>query len=127
MVKIHWRNHWANFNQTWHFWVKGIQVSSNVKGPVIFHGEIILQNSDNTLTKLQKFSSSFCLLIWTVFSGERCGPWAPCLLNYGRAVRCVCSVFKQYFGKWVKIILLLFLSIIWQRVWWIVEFLLSKF
>ena len=21
-----------------------------------------------------------CLLIWTVFSGERCGPWASCLL-----------------------------------------------
>ena len=23
-----------------------------------------------------------CLLIWTVFSGERCGPWASCFMYY---------------------------------------------
>ena len=30
-----------------------------------------------------------CLLIWTVFSGERCGPWASCLINC--RVRRVCN------------------------------------
>ena len=67
-------HNWANFNQTW---VKGIQVSSNEE-PI------------NSLKINRVFSSSLnqrcdiimCLLIWTIFSGERCGPWASCFFYF---------------------------------------------
>ena len=55
-----------------HIWVKGIPVGSNEE---TFHS----QNVDNGFSSLnQRYDKIMCLLIWTVFSGERCGPWASC-------------------------------------------------
>ena len=67
---------------TKHSWVMKTQVCSN-EGPCPY------PRVDNyKIAKIMGFFSSFlnqhydnhmCLLIWTVFSGERCGPWASLL------------------------------------------------
>ena len=59
-----------------HILVKGIKVCSNEE-PVNF------QNVDNGVFSSldQRYDEIIwlSLLIWPVFSGERCGPWASCL------------------------------------------------
>ena len=54
-----------------------------------------------------------CLLIWTVFSGERCGPWASCLFwlwivaaHHSFVCRCLSycgEPFELCIGIWKKI------------------------
>ena len=92
-------NHWANFNQTWQKVSLGKEGFSlfRWKGHTFLHCEI---------TKLQKYiyeikkSSSELLgqfyniynhnfsqmnsLLWSGFSGERCGPWTSCLFKRSR-------------------------------------------
>ena len=40
-----------------------------------------------------------CLLIWTVFSGERCGPWASCIFYFS----CRSLVLKPWDGRLVPL------------------------
>ena len=73
------QNHWANFNQTWHKASLGEGDSSMFK----WRAPPFSKERWKTLTKLkhlllQNIYNHMCLLIWTVFSGERCGPWASC-------------------------------------------------
>ena len=64
--KIHWQilknlllqNHWVNFNQTWH----------KASSPPELLGQFY-NIYDQNYAQMNS-------LIWTGFSGERCGPWA---------------------------------------------------
>ena len=59
---------WVNFNQTWHKASLGEGDSNSFKWRVR-----PFPRGDNYKTaKIH----NMCLLIWTVFSGERCDPWA---------------------------------------------------
>ena len=64
------QNHCATFNQTctMHYWVKGIKVCSNEE---LFSS----QKVDNGFFPLL---INVIIIIWTVFSGQRCGPWPSC-------------------------------------------------
>ena len=68
------QNHWANFSQTWH--KASLGVCSNEEP---FNSHIISKWWVFSSLK-QRYDIIMCLLIWTVFSGERCGPWSSCLL-----------------------------------------------
>ena len=57
--------------------MKGIQVSSSEE-KVNSHK---VNNGFFFFSLLMLLYNHMCLLIWTVFSGERCGPWASCFLN----------------------------------------------
>ena len=79
-AKILWRNlfkslllqnHWTNFNQTWHNASLGEEDSS------LFKRRAILFPWSTSL--YQCYDTHMCWLIWTVFSGEQCGPWASVL------------------------------------------------
>ena len=63
-------NHWANYNQTCHSASSGEGYSSLFKWRTIQFSlsryKFLLQHCDNHMS----------LWIWTVFSGEHCGPWA---------------------------------------------------
>ena len=39
-----------------------------------------------------------CLLIWTVFSGERCGPWASCFITTIDLIRTLTSTTSELQG-----------------------------
>ena len=69
------QNYWANFSQSWH------KASLGEGGSSFFNEEPI--NSHKVINVLffslsRLWYNHMCLLIWTVFSGERCGPWASC-------------------------------------------------
>ena len=78
IVEIHWQNFKIFFSRTTrplstnfgtkHLWVKGIQVCSN-------------EEPFNSYTVNNWFIPlliNVLIFIWTVFSGERCGPWVSC-------------------------------------------------
>ena len=72
-------SYWVSFNNLGpkHPWVKGIQVYSNEE-PINSHkgvnGFFLLLINIMEIICVYRFSRIF-------FSGERCGPWASCLLN----------------------------------------------
>ena len=84
IVEIHWRNFKIFFSRTTgpistkfstkHPLVKGIQVCSNEE-PFNSHK---VNNAWVFPSHNQHYDNHMCLLIWTVFSGERCGPWTSC-------------------------------------------------
>ena len=84
IVEIHWRNFKIFFSRTTgpistkfstkHPLVKGIQICSNEE-PFNSHK---VNNAWVFPSHNQHYDNHMCLLIWTVFSGERCGPWISC-------------------------------------------------
>ena len=83
IAKIHWQNIKILFSRTTepistklgtkHPWVKGIKFCSK-------KNHLILIKIINVFFSYlnQYYDIIMYLLIWTVFSGERCGPWASC-------------------------------------------------
>ena len=96
IVKIHWQNLKIFFSRTngpistklgtKSPWVKGIQVCANER-PCPFRRGDNYKIAKNTSMKF-KIKIKMCLLIWAIFSGERCGPWASCY----------CWIGHLYFG-----------------------------
>ena len=99
--KIHWQNLKIFFYRTTasistklskkHPWVKRIWVCSNEKATPFYIGrgdnnriaKVLSQNSKLfswTAGLVLWYFAQIYLLIWTGFSGERCGLWASCLL-----------------------------------------------
>ena len=71
-------NHWANFNQTWH------KASLNKGDLSLFNKEPMNCHNVNNVFFFSYSTLWYyhmCLLIWTVFSGERCGPWNSCFYD----------------------------------------------
>ena len=46
-----------------------------------------------------------CLLIWTVFSGERCGPWASCLKTLTLLITFEQLVLELWYFTWVFLVI----------------------
>ena len=114
------QNHWANFNQTWHKASLGEGDSSLLKWRAPHPCDIQVWSNENLnhwiviklimcilFSKSMLWYNHMCLLIWTVLSGERCGPWGLLffLMEYISLLIVVCSSFSYFFFfVWYKVL-----------------------